>query len=106
MNLTNMKHKFFAVLLFAFISMNGSSQVDSTYTSSLDLVIGSQKETVLKRRMKRLSKQEIVIKGYYQEVIAITTDSERPKPIYGKKKRFRRVESTVRDREFRRKFGI
>jgi membrane-bound lytic murein transglycosylase len=106
MNPTNMNYRLYALLLFAFVSMSGYSQIDSTYTSSLGLVIGSQKETVLKRRMKRLNKQEIVIKGYYQEVIAITTDSDRPKPIYGKKKRFRRVESTVRDREFRRKFGI
>ncbi|MFT5858022.1 MAG: hypothetical protein ACI865_000106 [Flavobacteriaceae bacterium] len=68
--------------------------------------IGYRKETILKRRIKKESKKEIVIKGYYQEVIGTTTQMDPPQPIYGKKKRFKRVESTVRDKGFRRKFGI
>ena len=68
--------------------------------------LGSRKEVILKRRVKRAEKQEVVLKGYYQEVIGITTYMDPPQPLYGRKKRFRRVESTNGDKGFRRKFGI
>jgi len=68
--------------------------------------LDSRKEVILKRRVKRAKKQEVVLKGYYQEVIGITTHMDPPQLLYGRKKSFRRVESTVRDKGFRRKFGI
>lgn len=47
-------------------------------------------EYVTSVKSKRRGKREIV-KGYYQDIVDYTTDSPQPKPIYGKKKRFRFV---------------
>jgi len=96
----------FLILILLLCSRSLFAQPQQEMDSINQISIGYRKETVLKTRMKKLHQHEIVIKGYYEEVIGLTSYGNTPEPIYGKKRRFRRVESTVRDREFRRKFGI
>ena len=94
-------------MLLVTFSANGYSQGDSTTMNWMrEIIIGHRKETVKKCRVKRWNRDEMVVKGYYQEVVGMTTHMDPPQPIYGKKRRFRRIESTHRDKGFRRKFGI
>jgi photosystem II stability/assembly factor-like uncharacterized protein len=73
------------------------SEVDAAYRARI--------EVILKRRVKR-NQLQVVVKGYTQDVVGWTTMSDQPKPIYGRKKKFRRVESYLRGRKIRKKFGI
>jgi photosystem II stability/assembly factor-like uncharacterized protein len=68
-------------------------------------ILHAKREVILKRRITR-DRLHIIIKGYTQEVVGFTTMSDQPQPIYGKKKKFKRVEPYLRDTQIRQKFGI
>lgn len=100
--------RYFLIFSLITIPLSSSAQLEDSLivVSSPEGNLGYRKEFVKKRRTKCRDANIIVVKGYYQEVIALGTHMDPPQPAYGRKKRFRRVESTIRDRQFRRKFGI